>query len=69
MDFEWVTLEDWHKMCKRRHRRIQADAYSYAAYTDRQMYSSDVPWIIGKHTDIVGVQTYGMYGHGGCMDI
>ena len=60
MDFEYETLEDWHKICKKkkkkRHRRIQADAYSYTAYTDRQMYSPDVPLITG------GI-------HRGCTDI
>ena len=55
MDFEYVTLEDWHKTCKRRHKRIQADAYSYISYTERQMYSPDVLWITGGYTDIQGV--------------
>ena len=71
MDFEYETLEDWHKYAKKkRHRIIQADAYSYTAYTDRQMYCPDVPLITGGihrrctdiwgHADIWGsVQMYG----------
>ena len=68
MDFEYVTLEDWHKICKRIHRRIQAGAYSNTPYTHRQMYSPDVIWITGGHRDIevyrhVGVVRHmGMYG-------
>ena len=59
MDFDYEILKGGHKICKRSHRRKQANAYSYTAYTDRKMHSPDALCIKEGHT--YGLQTYWTY--------
>ena len=73
MDFEYETLEDWHKICKKKTQKNTGRCLQlYSLY--RQMYSPDVPLITGGtfrgctdiwgHADIWEVyRCMGVYKH------